>query len=268
VEGLKSGQADLDGDGFICTHELYNYVLNRIRSEDPAQRPLEYALVHGRLWVARAPERSEAVPREILDYLDNSKPRWRRTALEELGELLQERGEKLYPAASLILEKMSSDADNGVQRLAQSLLANANENHRERITQRRFAGESWEKDEKTINDYAEAIRLKPNDTELYNTRGNEYCTKGDYDKAISDYTQAIRLNREFAVVSYNRGNAYSDIAKYDQAINDYTEAIRLEPRQGEQIRIRMANCGVDVKKDLEPGNEAQIHDSKLAIRNS
>lgn len=39
VEGLTTGEADLDSDGGISLDELYSYVYDRVIEEMPQQRP-------------------------------------------------------------------------------------------------------------------------------------------------------------------------------------------------------------------------------------
>ena len=77
----------------------------------------------------------------------------------------------------------------------------------------------------------------------YKNRGHAYQAKGDNDRAIADYAEAIRLDPEDAFAYNGRGNAYQvkrdkDGAKHvdrakgdnDRAIADYSEAIRLDPK--------------------------------------
>jgi len=42
VEGLRTGQADLDGDGHITLDELYRYVHRRVREHAPQQSPRKW----------------------------------------------------------------------------------------------------------------------------------------------------------------------------------------------------------------------------------
>ncbi len=62
----------------------------------------------------------------------------------------------------------------------------------------------------------------------FNNRGNAYYIKGDYDQAIQDFDQAVRLRPEFALAFYNRGNAYLGKGNYELAIEDYNIAITLK----------------------------------------
>ena len=53
VEGLTTGDADLDGDGDIALDELYSYVYDRVIEEMPQQRPKKQENVEGRIVIAR-----------------------------------------------------------------------------------------------------------------------------------------------------------------------------------------------------------------------
>ncbi|MEV6982480.1 caspase family protein [Sphaerisporangium sp. NPDC051017] len=53
VEGLRTGRADLDGDGDITLDELYGYVYDRVVAEMPKQRPKRQDNVEGRTVIAR-----------------------------------------------------------------------------------------------------------------------------------------------------------------------------------------------------------------------
>jgi hypothetical protein len=54
VDGLKTGDADLDGDGYVTLDELYDYVYGRIVDASPRQRPGKWAFgVEGRIFIAR-----------------------------------------------------------------------------------------------------------------------------------------------------------------------------------------------------------------------
>jgi uncharacterized caspase-like protein len=53
VDGLRSGEADTDGDQKISVHELYDYVYGRIRAETPQQTPLKFGLEEGPLYIAQ-----------------------------------------------------------------------------------------------------------------------------------------------------------------------------------------------------------------------
>ena len=63
VEGLTSGEADRDGDGWITLDELYDYAFERVVETSPRQRPRKWAFdVEGRLVVARSARAAEEAP--------------------------------------------------------------------------------------------------------------------------------------------------------------------------------------------------------------
>ena len=64
--------------------------------------------------------------------------------------------------------------------------------------------------QKSISEYTEAIRLKPDYADAYNNRGLAYDHNNEYDKAIGDYSAAIRLDPNDARYYNNRGFAYDD----------------------------------------------------------
>ncbi len=75
-------------------------------------------------------------------------------------------------------------------------------------------------------DYSEVIRLKPDFTDAYYSRGvvNEKINVAD---AMADYTTAIRLSPTNDRAFYNRGNLKINAADYAGAMADYDAAIRI-----------------------------------------
>jgi uncharacterized caspase-like protein len=58
VEGLRSGDADIDEDGEISVDDLYDYVCRRIRERSPNQTPGMAGDVRGRIVLARSTRRA------------------------------------------------------------------------------------------------------------------------------------------------------------------------------------------------------------------
>src|SRR5690606_37816562 len=54
IKGLRSGEADRNGDGLISTHDLYEYVYDELRAAGVRQRPQLWAQVERRLVIARS----------------------------------------------------------------------------------------------------------------------------------------------------------------------------------------------------------------------
>ncbi|WP_433265473.1 caspase, EACC1-associated type [Actinosynnema sp. CS-041913] len=108
VEGLQTGVADLDGDGEITTGELYSYVYDRVRAENPEQTPTSSGTVSGDLVVAHAGSRLPfGGPDELRRLLRSRDP-----ALREAGvRILAERagGGDVEAAEALRLVEPGSD---------------------------------------------------------------------------------------------------------------------------------------------------------------
>jgi hypothetical protein len=57
VEGMATGEADRDEDGWISLNELYDYVFDRVRERNPNQTPSRDVEMQGELYVARSRRR-------------------------------------------------------------------------------------------------------------------------------------------------------------------------------------------------------------------
>jgi lipoprotein NlpI len=114
--------------------------------------------------------------------------------------------------------------------------------------------------DRAIQDFDQAIRLKPDFVEAFTNQGLTYDNKGDHDRAIQDFDQAIRLKPDLAEAFYNRGRAYNHKADYDRAIQDYDQAIRLKPNDADAFTNR-GNAYID-KGD----HDRAIQDFDQAIR--
>jgi len=55
VEGLSSGDADRDQDGWVSLDELYDYVFDKVRERSPHQTPGRHIELAGELYIARSP---------------------------------------------------------------------------------------------------------------------------------------------------------------------------------------------------------------------
>jgi hypothetical protein len=56
VQGLETGEADLDGDGWVSLDELYDYAFDRVTDETPQQTPGKWTFdLQGDIVIARSP---------------------------------------------------------------------------------------------------------------------------------------------------------------------------------------------------------------------
>ncbi len=117
--------------------------------------------------------------------------------------------------------------------------------------------------DRAIQDYDYAIRLSPNDADLYSDRGTVYGIKRQYDRAIQDYDYAIRLSPNDADLYNDRGTFYGMKGKYDRAIEDFNQALSLNPNES----MAWANRGfVYLKKGTLRDLDQAIADSEQALR--
>ena len=72
VEGLATGEADRDEDGWISLDELYDYVFDKVREQNPHQTPSSQVELEGDLYLARSRrQRIRPDPSRLT-----CKPRW------------------------------------------------------------------------------------------------------------------------------------------------------------------------------------------------
>jgi tetratricopeptide (TPR) repeat protein len=70
VQGLKTGEADIDGDGLISSVDLYQYVYQRIGKEKPEQTPQQWDLAtEGQIIIAKNPHAIKDPWRETRQYV-------------------------------------------------------------------------------------------------------------------------------------------------------------------------------------------------------
>lgn len=84
--------------------------------------------------------------------------------------------------------------------------------------------------EKSQQDSSAAIRNNPNDANAYYDRGFSLYFLGEYNGAIIDYNQAIKLNPDNANAYYGRGLARYEIKENQKAITDLNQAIAINPK--------------------------------------
>ena len=102
-----------------------------------------------------------------------------------------------------------------------------------------------------LADLDEAIRLQPNDSLHWRTRGLVRAFKGDNERAMADLNESIRLDPNSADAYNKRANLWGRMERPSQAMRDIEEAIRREPRCGDHYAQR--GCGWFAKREREKG---------------
>jgi hypothetical protein len=88
VEGLATGNADRDQDGWISLNELYDYVFDRVREQNQHQTPSREVEMQGELYLARRsrPVTTPApLPSELQQVVDHPLAGVRAGAVQELA---------------------------------------------------------------------------------------------------------------------------------------------------------------------------------------
>jgi hypothetical protein len=126
IEGLETGDADRDQDGYIGLDELYDYVYERVRSHTPHQTPGKWTFdLQGDLHIARRGQpvtRPAPLPHGLQEAVDHPLAGVRAGAVEELKRLIQTKHAGLALAAKLALERLVDDDSRTVSAAAAAAL--------------------------------------------------------------------------------------------------------------------------------------------------
>ncbi|MFG1964827.1 caspase family protein [Nonomuraea sp. NPDC049028] len=129
VQGLETGEADLNQDGYVGINELYDFVYERVRTITPKQTPGKWTFdVQGDLVVARRArpvERPSELPAELREALQNPIPTVRTAVVGELERLLRGAHAGLALAARMALRELADDGSRMVSAAAAQALATA-----------------------------------------------------------------------------------------------------------------------------------------------
>ena len=127
LEGLKTGEADVNNDGHISLDEWYDYTYARVISETPKQVPHKWSYnQQGDLIIAKNPYVKKKVvelPYELLQALESQFVSIRESGVTELGKYLRSRDAEMVDLAIASLERMKQDDSRRISSLAEKLLA-------------------------------------------------------------------------------------------------------------------------------------------------
>ena len=126
LDGLQTGQADINNDGQISLDEWYDYTYGRVISETPRQVPHKWSYnQQGDLVIARNPflqKKAAELPYELVQALDSSFVGIRESAVNELGKYLHSHDPAMVALAVSALERMEQDDSRRIASLAQKWL--------------------------------------------------------------------------------------------------------------------------------------------------
>ena len=91
VEGLATGDADRDEDGWVSLNELYDYVFDKVQEQNPHQTPSRHFELEGELYLARSRRRRirpAPIPPDLQAAITDQNMFTRRGAVSELQSRL------------------------------------------------------------------------------------------------------------------------------------------------------------------------------------
>jgi len=139
----------------------------------------------------------------------NARPSDRDVCLNHVDEGAD--GDRIVSCSSLISSGTLNNAD-----LAEAFT--------ERASEYEIAG----KLSSAAADYTAALKLKPSDLPLLNSRAQVYHDLKKYDLAVADYNVVIKANPTSLTI-YKRGSVFRDKGDITLAIADFTRALALDP---------------------------------------
>lgn len=127
VEGLRTGDADLDQDGSITVSEIYRYTYDRVRAVEPRQTPELWTYgAEGDSLLARSVRGARIKPIPLAEdlrlTLESPRSRIRETAVAELAELVDKGPPGLALSARRALERVGAEDIARVAALARAAL--------------------------------------------------------------------------------------------------------------------------------------------------
>ncbi|WP_290060147.1 caspase family protein, partial [Amycolatopsis solani] len=118
VEGLRTGEADRDEDGWIALGELYEYLFDRVRERNPKQTPSRDIEMQGELYLAKSRRRRikpSPIPADLAAAIAAENPFTRLGAVAELRRRLSSDN---LPVAMGAFEALKVMASTDIEHIA------------------------------------------------------------------------------------------------------------------------------------------------------
>ena len=126
VEGLSTGAADRDEDGLVSLNELYDYVFDQVRAQNPNQTPSRDIELQGELYVAKSHRkrvRAVPLPPDLRAAVQNENMYTRLGAVGELRARLASADRGVALGAQEALQDVARSDTSYVAEAARAALA-------------------------------------------------------------------------------------------------------------------------------------------------
>jgi Caspase domain/PASTA domain len=123
VQGLATGEADRDEDGWVSLDELYDYLFDKVREQNPHQTPSRQFELEGELYLARSRRRRirpAPIPADLQRAIADPNVY---TRLGAVGELRTRLASDNLPAAAGACEALAELARTDVRYVAEAAAA-------------------------------------------------------------------------------------------------------------------------------------------------
>jgi tetratricopeptide (TPR) repeat protein len=224
VQGLKTGEADLNGDGVITPEELYDYAYNVVVKQKPEQTPTSWGLdKKGSIHFAKSIKKkvtvssiynsaiSTMIPKSVenpIQKLTNISTRnidWYLTRGDQFREL-----DRFVEALEMYDEVTILDPDNKIAWFYKGYSLGKLERYAE-----------------AIDAYEEAIKIDPKYADAWYGKGYSLGKLERYAEAIDAYEEAIKIDPKFADAWFNKGHDLDQLGRKQDADNAFKKAKEL-----------------------------------------
>ena len=264
VEGLRSGAADLDGDGNITLDELYSFVYNSVREKTTQQTPRKWASdVEGAVVIAANPCPAEApLPDDLQAAIDSFVVEAREKAILRLDRLLRGKHRGLALAAHKVLVALTDDDSRRISSAAEKCLTAWNEERAgrqlqaERLAQTNAAAEA----ERIARQQAEAQRLAQEKAAAEQAdRDRIAAEKAEAERIAHKKAEADRVAQQEAAKK-----AASEKAERDRIAAEKAEAERIARERAEAERIAQQEAAKKAAAEKAEAERERIAQEKAA----
>ncbi len=231
VQGLQTGEADIDADGRITLDELYDYVYGQVVAKTPKQTPGKWSYKQqGDIVIARNPTpivKPAELPADLKTAIESPFSNVRVGAVRELERLLNGSNASLALAAFDAIKRLVGDDSRSVSGVASSVLTAYAEKQRLR-----------EEEEQLAKDRAEQVRLAIAQAEAE----RDAAVKAEQARFAEAQRQAA-LEAEQARLAAERAEAERQAAvkaEQDRIAKERAEAERQATIKAEQDRVARA----------------------------